>query len=65
MVELKKEILDSGIIISPVTLDGFDIKPIAILSLNELSIHLKEGWRTGDKSYKETLKDLEIGFKEK
>ena len=65
MYEIQKEVLDSGVIFSPITLDGFNIKPVAVLSLNELSVHLREGWKTGDKSYQQILKELELEFKEK
>ena len=54
------EVLNSKVIYSPVTYDGFDIKPVILFSKEELKEkYLEKGWRLSEIIYRDVLKKLD------
>ena len=64
-LKFSKEVLDSYVIFSPVTLeDGFAIRPLHGYSHDEIQILCNKGWKHVKKTYREILNELGTDFEE-
>ena len=64
MLEIKTNILESLVIASPITLDGFNLIPIHSLSSVEVYEAEEHDFKYLNKSYREILEYFKIKYKE-